>query len=894
VQRDPLLQTKLYIPPTRPDSVSRPRLIERLDEGVRLGRQLTLVSAPAGFGKTTLLSDWLRQMDRPVAWLSLDEGDNDLARFLAYLIAALQRIDPAIGQAVQAGLQAPNPDPLESLLPALVNDIASTPHPFVFVLDDYHVIDAAPIHQVVSFLLDHHPPPNRGMHLVIATRADPPLPIARLRARGQLTEMRLADLRFNAGEALAFLNEVMGLALTTEQTGALERRTEGWITGLQLAALSLRGCDDVLAFIEGFTGSHRYILDYLGSEVLQQQSNSVRSFLLQTAILDRLFAPLCDAMFAGTDLEAEIDDSQVMLETLENNNLFVIPLDDERRWYRYHSLFADLLRQRLWRERRELVPELHRRASEWYERNGLIPEAVSHALSSGNQVRAADLIEWTAWTTLIRGEIRTVRGWLDRLPDELMRSRPQLCVLYAWALALSGDWERIEPFLENVDVHQVPGEVAAVRAYVANLRDDLPQATQLAHQVFKYLPETKWFSRGIAAVTLGMTALSSGDAAAAVEALTEAVRLNQAAGPPYLVVIATTLLGEALQMQGRLREAAEVERQALELASQAVGGPAPFAGMAYVGLSRLLYEWDDLDGALRHAEKGIELSRAGGLVEAIPVGCLILSQVHLARGNLDRAAQLIEETAQVAKRCGNDYVLARVAALCARLSRTHPGCMPAVQLSEPLPRGAEDGTDYLRELAYLARARGLMAGVQGAGLSQEEALRKVLVLLEQTGQGAMAAGRVANNIEILLLQALAFQMAGDADRALSTLEQGLSLAEPGGYVRTFVDEGESMAYLLRRALARGIAPGYVARLLAACRLAAPETSPAATALVEPLTGREMEVLRLIAGGLSNREIADELVVAVSTVKSHVNHLYGKLGVKNRVEAVAQARALNLL
>ncbi len=890
----PLLMTKLFVPPPRPRLAPRPRLIQRLDEGLRLRHPLTLISAPAGFGKTTLLSDWLRQVERPVAWLSLDDADNDPARFLAYLLAALQRIDPAIGLASQATAQATEPAPLESLLPDVVNDIASTPRPFILVLDDYHVIEAAAIHQGVSFLLDHLPPSDQGMHLVVATRADPPLPIARLRARDQLTELHMTDLRFNLGEALDFLNEVMGLTLTTAQTGALERRTEGWATGLQLAALSLKGCADISAFIEGFTGSHRYVLDYLGGEVLQQQCDGVRSFLLQTAILDRLSAPLCDAVVAGTNPDATPDGSQAMLEYLEDNNLFVVPLDDERHWYRYHSLFADLLRQRLWREKRELVPELHRRASAWYEQNGLIPEAVSHALFSENQVRAANLIEWTAWTTLIRGEIRTVRGWLDRLSDELIHSRPQLGVLYAWALILSGELEHVEPFLENVDLEHVPGEVAAIRAYVANLRDDLPRASHLAHQVFQYLPETKWFSRGIAAVTLGMTALSSGDPAAAVEALTDAVRLSQASGPAYLVAIATTLLGEAFQMQSRLYEAAEIQRRALQLASQAGSGPAPFAGMAYVGLSRLLYEWDDLDGALRHAERGIELSKAGGLVEAIPVGCFILSQVHLAQGNLDLAGQLIEETEQVAQRCGNEYVVARVAALRARLSRTHPGCMPAAQLKEPLPPGAEGGTDYLWELACLARAQDLIAGAQTAGLEKEENLHKVLALLEQTGEGAVAAGRIANTIEILLLQAIAFQMAGDAGKALSALKQGLSLAEPGNYVRTFVDEGESMAHLLQQALARGIAVGYVARLLAAFRSAAREASPTAKALVEPLTEREMDVLRLIAGGLSNREIADELVVAVSTVKSHVNHLYGKLDVKNRTQAVAKAQALGLL
>jgi LuxR family maltose regulon positive regulatory protein len=889
-----LLTTKLYIPPASPRLVPRPHLIQRLEEGLHLNHRLTLASAPAGFGKTTLLSDWLRQTDRPVAWLSLDEGDNDPTRFLAYLVAALQGIDPAIGQTAQAELQSPEPPPMEPMLTSLVNDIAAAPEPFILVLDDYHVIDVASIHKVVSFLLDHLPPSERAMHFVIATRADPPLPIARLRARGQLTEVHVADLRFSPGEVEAFLTEVMGLSLTTGQIAALERRTEGWATGLQLAALSLRGCDDVPAFVKGFTGSHRYILDYLGGEVLQRQSDGVRSFLLRTAILDRLTAPLCDAVIERANLDLELDSSQAILEYLEGNNLFVVPLDDERRWYRYHHLFADLLRQRLRRERRDLVPELHRRASEWYERNGLIPEAVSHALTSGNVARAADLIEWTAWTTLIRGEIRTLRGWLDRLPDELARSRPQLGVLYAWALALSGELESIEPFFESVDVQIVSGEVAAVRAYVASLRDELPRATDLAHQVFEYLPERKWFSRGIAAVILGMAPLSSGDPAAAVQALTEAVRLSQAAGPAYLAVIATTMLGEALQMQGRLHEAAEIQRQALQLASQTDDGPAPSAGMAYVGLSRLLYEWDDLDGAMRQAEKGIELSKAGGLVEAIPVGCFILSQVHLARGNLDQAAQLIQETEQVAQRYKNDYVMARVAALRMRLSMAHRGRVPAAHLRESLLPDADCRTSYLRELTHLARVRELMVGAQAALPNRKGSLRNALELLQRMREAAMAAGRIANTIEILVLQALAFQMEGDADQALSALEQALSLAELEGYVRTFVDEGEPMAHLLRRALTQGIAPSYVGRLLAAFGESVPATLPAAQALIEPLTERELEVLRLIAAGLSNREIAQGLVVALSTVKSHINHIYGKLEAKSRVQAVAKAQALDLL
>jgi LuxR family maltose regulon positive regulatory protein len=875
-----------------------------LEEGLQLGHRVTVISAPAGFGKTTLLSDWLGQTGRPVAWLSLDEGDNDPTRFLAYLIVALQRIDPNIGQTAQAMLQAPRAaSQLQPLLTTLINDIVVTSEPFILALDDYHVIEATAIHKAVSFLLDHMPPFEQGFHLVIATRADPPLPLARLRGRGQMTELHAADLRFSPSEAEAYFNETMALALSAEQVAALEQRTEGWIVGLQLAAialqgtLSLQGHQNVASFVQAFSGSQRYILDYLTEEVLNRQPQEIQSFLLQTAILDRLTGPLCDAVRFGaakTPDRSEGRESQEVLEALEAANLFLVSLDEDRRWYRYHHLFADILRQRLEREMGDLVPELHRRASEWCEHNELISEAVSHALASGNVERAADLIEWIAWTTLIRGEVRTLRGWLDRLPDELTRSRPQLGVLYAWALALSGESEGIEPFFRSVDVQHVPGEVAAVRAYVASLHDELPQAAELAHHVFENLPETKWFSRGIAATILGMVPLSNGDPAAAIQALTEAVRLSQAAGRTYLTVIATTMLGEALQMQGRLHEAAKTQRQALQLASLTRDGPAPFASMAYVGLSRILYEWDDLDGAMRHAEKGLELSKTGGLVEAVPVGCFILSQVHLARGHLDLAAQLVQETENAAHRYKNEYVMARVAALWMRLSLAHRDHVPMADYRVLRLPDTDGGTDYLRELAHLARVRELMVRAQLAVPNEKGTLRTALELLQGMREAAMGAGRIAHSIEILVLQALAFQEQGASAQALAALEQALSLAEPEGYVRTFVDEGEPMARLLRRALSEGIVPSYVSRLLTAFGESTPPSLPVALALVEPLTERELEVLRLIATGLSNREIAQELFVAVSTVKSHINHLYGKLEVRNRTQAVARAQKLGLL
>jgi len=687
---DPVLLTKLFVPPVRANLVPRPALVARLNRG--LDGRLTLVSAPAGFGKTTLIVEWLHQTRWPVAWLSLDAGENDPVRFFTYLLAALEQVDPEIGQAVRPMLQAPQSSPWEPLLTGLINDIARASNPFLLVLDDYHLIETRTIHDALAFLLDHLPPPPGGMHLVIASRADPPLPIARLRARGQLAELHVADLRFSPDEALTFLNEIMGLSLEAGQIAALERRTEGWIAGLQLAARSMQGREDVSGFIQAFTGSHRYVLDYLTEEVFNREPEERQVFLLQTSILDRLTGPLCDAVrfgtaeppssSSGTDVRyglaepssrysgtviAGRADSQAILESLDAANLFIIPLDEERCWYRYHHLFADLLRRRLQVEQRDLVPTLHKRASAWYEKNGLIPEAASHALSSGDLGRAASLIEWTGWALLARGEMTTLLGWLDRLPGELTRSRPQLGILGAWALALSGALDRIEPYLQDVDREVVPGEVAAIRAYVASHRDDLPRAIALCQRAFERVPQEKWFSRGIVAVILGLAPLSSGDPVAAGRALAEAVRLSQVAGRTYITLIATTMLAEAQEMQGQLCQSVDTYRRALQLATEGSRQPAPSAGMAYVGMAGLLYEWNDLEGAMRCATKGIELSELGGSADTIEDGYLTLARIHRARGKPDTALEMIQEAERLAQRCNHGDRQAEAAELRARL-----------------------------------------------------------------------------------------------------------------------------------------------------------------------------------------------------------------------------------
>jgi LuxR family maltose regulon positive regulatory protein len=907
----PLLTTKLYRPPVGPRLVSRPHLIGHLEEGLHLGHRLTVVSAPAGFGKTTLLSDWLRQTDRAVAWLSLDEGDNDPTRFLAYLIAALQRIDPHIGQTAQAMLQTPGgasqPGPL---LTTLINDIVATARAFILALDDYHVIEAPPIHTAVSFLLDHMPPVEKAMHLVVATRADPPLPLARLRARGQLTELHAADLRFTSDEAAAYLNEAMALALSAEHIAALEQRTEGWIVGLQLAALALQGAhsrsgdQDVASFIKAFSGSQRFVLEYLTEEVLNQQPPAIQTFLLQTAILDRLTGSLCDAVRFGTaETPARAFDaaltqgtqSQQVLEALEASNLFLVPLDEERCWYRYHRLFADILRQRLERENGKLVLELHRRASEWYEQEGLISEAVGHALTCGDFERAAYLIQEAGWATFTRGEMTTILGWIAVLPHHIVRAHPQLSVLHAWAMAKSGDLDGAEHSLQEFDRDGLRGEVTAVRAYVAGVRGDLTQAVALSQRALALLPAENLLVRAIIAQNLGVAYHWSGDPAAAIRALTDAVALSRAAGQSSQTLTAMAILGRAYEMQAALHQAMETYQEALELGPGVDGRPAPFACMVYVGMAGVLYEWNDLDAAKQYALEGVRLSELGGFIAYQVFGHALLARVCEAQGDRGCALENIDQAEQLGQGSNYTLVTALATELRVRLWLAQGNLMAAARWAQERRLQPADELDAAREIEQMAVYRTRVVQARA-----DEALRLLASLLA----AAQAAGRTAHVIKLRVLQALAFQAQGDDGRALSALEQVLSLAEPEGYVRTFVDEGEPMVRLLtkmleaqrkgRRALAGGIAPGYVGRLLAAFGDGPPAATPAEQALVETLTGRELEVLRLIAGGLSNREIAGQLVVAVSTVKSHINHLYGKLGAKNRIQAVARARELDLL
>jgi LuxR family maltose regulon positive regulatory protein len=816
-------------------------------------------------------------------------------------------------------LQSPQPPPVTAVLTSLINEIAVLPHRIILILDDYHLIDAPPIHDALSFLLENQPP---HFHLVIATREDPPLPLSRLRGRGHLTELRAADLRFTSSEAAEFLNQVMGLDLSAENIALLEERTEGWIAGLQLAALamqghiSMQGRDDADNFIKSFTGSNRMVLDYLIEEVLDRQPAEIQTFLLKTAVLNQLTGPLCNTL-------TNQNNGRVILENLEHTNLFIVPLDEERRWYRYHHLFADLLQQRLYQNHPDWIPELHRQASEWYEQNRFTDEAIEHALSAEDFERAAHLLEAYADTLWQQGQLAKLRHWLTKLPAELISTRPHLCIFYAWYLFAGGQQETAERILQAaeraLDQSQAPpyktgpdqparvadtnnlrlkGRIATVRAFIATFQGDVPLIIQQAQQALAYLPEQDLTWRSSAAIALGDAHSFQGDLPAAYQARLAAAQACQAAGNIYFVMIANLKLAITLRSQGRLQPTIEICTQQMQLADEKGIAQSSAAGWCLAVWGEVLAELNDLDGALRQTQKGIELVERGSDLAMLGWSYICLVRVLFSRQELAEIEAIIQKMTQLTREADvPSWITTQMAIWQVRLWLQQGKYDLASQWAAErgLDTNSENkplsNTDYYLLFEYTTLVRILLM------LGR---LAEATELLHQLFEQAKTGEVMTRMIEILILQALVLQAGGEMDTAVTTLEQALTLAEPCGFIRTFVDEGPSMARLLYQALSKGIAPDYVRQLLAAFPASEPEpTTPPQSdnsefAWIEPLSDREIEVIQLIAAGLSNKEISSRLYLSPNTIKTHTRNIYSKLGVNSRIQAVARARDLEIL
>ncbi|NEQ47337.1 MAG: helix-turn-helix transcriptional regulator [Leptolyngbya sp. SIOISBB] len=918
----PILATKLYIPPLRPNAVLRPRLIERLNAG--LHRKMTLISTSAGFGKTTLLSEWVSICEQPVAWLSLDKEHNDPTCFLVYLVSALQTLTLSkvgegtqLGEVVLQALKPPQSPPLNSLLTTLINEVTAVFENSILVLDDYHLIESEAVDQVLEFLVQYLPPTS--MHLVIATREDPPLPLARLRARGQLTEVRAPDLRFTQVETTEFLNQTMNLNLSAEEITALENRTEGWIAGLQLAAISLQGHPNTANFIKSFSGSHHFVLDYLVKEILEQQPESIQNFLLSTSILERLCGSLCDAVLPQSSTPG-----QEILEYLERTNLLLVPLDDKREWYRYHHLFADALQVRLTKGKPNYIAELHLRACAWYEQNNFRPNAIPHALAARHFERAADLIE-LEWSANIGSYYQntTWTQWVQTLPDELVRTRTTLSIGMAWELLFSGKLQAAEDRLKDADrllalavntgefmeaassnqddkkFRSQQGLLSLAWAFHAQALSDNAGTIKHAQQTLNLLSETNHYIAGLASSLLGLAYWRNGDLETAVKYMSAAIARLRTTGHILFAISGAYTLASLKIAQGRLFDAVNIYKEALLFAT-AQGEPVLLGTTdLHLGLSKLYHEQGNEEAANQHLQRCEALGKQAALPEWPYGWYLVQAQFKIEQGELDDALKLLEAAQQLYHRSPVPN-LCPIAALKTRVWLRQDRLAEALGWVREQGLSIDDELSYLQEFAYITFARVLIA--QYRRDQTDETFQKAITLLTQLYSVAEAGGRSGSMIEILILQAITNEAQGNLSSALKFLERALTLAETEGYLRIFVNEGQPMAHLLYEALSREITPNsnYVQRVLTAFPLNDLEqkrslkTQSQVAELLEPLSKREIEVLYLIAEGRTNQEIATTLFLSVNTVKVHTRNIYGKLDAHHRADAVAKARGLGIL
>ena len=900
-----LLSTKLYIPPSQPNLISRPRLIQQLNEGLSRTSGITLVSAPAGFGKTTLISRWLEQAHFSAAWLSLDEDDNDLVRFWTYFAATLQTIHPETATQALELLHSGSLPNSRVFLTSLINDLAIISEKMILVLDDYHLIQTEAIDEALAFFIEHMPP---SMHLVICSRADPNLPIARLRARGQLNELRGSDLAFTQTETAQFLEQVTNLSVTELDVTSLNNHMEGWIAGLQMAALALNRRDavGVAQFIEEFTGSHRYIMDYLVDEVLQQQPAEVQTFLLYTSVLDQFCVPLCEAIFQESETpntdrafvpSPVIFDAQKVQEILthlEHANLFITPLDGQRHWYRYHHLFADLLRHRLGQTSPDQSALIHLRASEWYERAGRIGPAVRHALAAQVFGRAARLVEQIAPTMIQYSELSRMLTWLDTLPDDEVLSRPLLALYFGWSLLLSGKIKQTAVYLEEIRARldadqdkqtpEVQGHVAAMQAYLVRETGDLPSTISLSQQALAHLPKQDTLLRAMVALNLAIAYYLEGALKPASKLLTEIIDTGGTSQLMANTLSAVYLKAQLLRAQGSLQEAIQLCQESLKLVMQHAWQSFPAVGFVYATYGELLRERNELTTAAEYLEKATGLGWEGGHPHISIIGHIWQAWLRQTQGDSAEGGASIRVAFQLVQdhQVSSFWPLPSAACYQARLWIAQGNLSAANRWAETASLNEADiPISFFYEARNLTFARLLIA---------QDNLNSAEALLGRLHQAAKSAGRTGSLIEILILQSITASGRNRASESLAALEQALRLAEPEGFVRIFIDEGKPLIELLRRAVVQRIHVPYALHLLHAFG----EVAAAPQPLIVPLSERELEILRRIAAGYSNKEIAQDLVIATSTVKKHVNNIYGKLGVGSRTRAVAKARELGLL
>lgn len=906
----PLLSTKLFIPPVRPEVLTRPPLLKRLDGALSPAIRLVLIAAPAGFGKTTLVSDWqvsLKARGIPMAWLTLSAGDNDPVRFLRYLIAALQKVHPEAGQMTLALLDLPQLPPLEPLLTGLINDLSSYPGNFVLALDDYHTISEVFIHRALEFLLDSGP---LNLHVLILTRQDPLLPLPRLRARGQVVEIRSSDLRFSVVETASLLKDVIGINLTQAQVATLEKRTEGWIAGLQMAALSMRGREDIEGFLDAFSGSHIFVFDYLAQEILAQQSPATGEFLHQTSILERFCSPLCDATTGRQD-------SQAVIRQLEKSNLFITPLDEHRQWYRYHPLFADFLRSEL------SGPEasrLHSAAARWFEANGFLAEAIQHTLAAGEVAEATRLIIQASSGLFKNGELITLRKWLELLPAEVIRASYDLATYMGWMTMLSNQIDVARAYTDDAErafTDQTPatnrGRLVGLRAYLTYGTGSQEEALQLATQSLELLGENEPIFRSTILTLLGQIQRQMGDALSAEKTFREAQRIGEHISHNIGVCVAEGNLAWIINVQGHLRRSIELCRQAVAQFTDRAGHVSPLALFILVPGANAYYDANDLDTAQSQLTQGFEFCQQVGVQPIIVGGQGLQAMIHLARGRYQEALETIIENRMDAETHQLTWIALVIGSDEANIRMSLGDLTFAREWVAATRHLLTPRLDPNLDFIYFTHIRLALA---------ENRAGDVLPLLQELIESAQRGGRLRVVLTAHILQAAALQQLNRAAEAMQSIELALRFSAPEGYLRAFLDEGRSVQVLvaaywrsLETQAGHPLRP-FVEQLLGlfdsapSFDLASPvqgsiskevssqtqryPSQARPTGLIENLTPRELEVLKLMSAGLSNAEIARKLYLTVNTLKAHTNSIYGKLDVHSRMQAVIKAQDLNLL